>query len=466
MNSSEVCQLFFTEIAEGNYRCKCGSTRKRKKTAGYTNLMSHLKEKHPDWEQVYAEFKKSNPGKKKAAPGQIFFVNPKVIQLHSWLTWIVNRNLPLSVVETKEFRDYSCLDSIGVDTLTKYLRLVDMEIEKNLKDELPQRFGLLIDGWTEGTTHYYGLFAAYRKGTVNYQRFLTISPPFDETEYGAISQASFIVDTVEAFDRTKESILFLVGDNTNTNPATATKLGVPFIGCASHRFNLAVQSYLDTYDEIITSINNLMKVLTNVKKAGKLRMNTPLEPVTRNVTRWSSTYSMVERFFRLKEHLDQSDVDLLRHIPSGPQVVLLEALRKDLKTFDTVTKRLQLADISLLDVRLIFDELVKNYPSMSSRLGADARIVKFPYFESGICKVIDGQEEHLSLEESTILSQLKLEYIDLSDSNTETIDLVERALKKRRKKNTLYMDLTFIPPTSNVVERSFSAARYFFFYIG
>jgi hypothetical protein len=47
----------------------------------------------------------------------------------------------LSVVETKELRDYSCLDSIGVDTLTKYLGLVDMEIEKNLKDELPQRFG-------------------------------------------------------------------------------------------------------------------------------------------------------------------------------------------------------------------------------------------------------------------------------------------------------------------------------------
>jgi hypothetical protein len=71
-----------------------------------------------------------NPGKKKAAPGQIFFVNPKVIQLHSWLTWVVNRNLPLSVVETKEYRDYSCLDSIGVDTLTKYLGLVDMEIER------------------------------------------------------------------------------------------------------------------------------------------------------------------------------------------------------------------------------------------------------------------------------------------------------------------------------------------------
>ena len=150
----------------------------------------------------------------------------------------------MSFVETKEFRDYSSLDPIGVDTLAKYLGLVDLEIENTLKIELPQRFGLLIDGWTEGTTHYYGLFAAYSKGTNNYQRFLTISPPFDETEYGAVSQASFIVDTVEAYNRNKDSILFLVGDNTNTNPATAAKLGVPFIGCASHRFNLAVQVIL------------------------------------------------------------------------------------------------------------------------------------------------------------------------------------------------------------------------------
>ena len=85
MNSAEICQVFFTEFEEGKYKCTCGSTRKRNKTAGWTNLMSHLKEKHPDWEQVYADFKKDNPGKRKPAQGQIFFINPKVIQLHSWL---------------------------------------------------------------------------------------------------------------------------------------------------------------------------------------------------------------------------------------------------------------------------------------------------------------------------------------------------------------------------------------------
>jgi len=75
--------------------------------------------------------------------------------------------------------------------------------------------------------------------------------------------------------------------------------------------------------------------------------------------------------------------------------------------------------------------------------------------------VIDGQEENLCIEESELLSPFLLEVIDLSDSNTETLDIVERALKKRKTKSTLYQDLAFIPPTSNVGERCFSAARYF-----
>ena len=69
----------------------------------------------------------------------------------------------------------------------------------------------------------------------------------------------------------------------------------------------------------------------------------------------------------------------------------------------------------------------------------------------------------MCLEESELLRPFLLEIIDLSESNTETEDLVERALKKRKTKSTLYEDLSFIPPTSNVVERCFSAARYFAF---
>jgi hypothetical protein len=83
---------------------------------------------------------------------------------------------------------------------------------------------------------------------------------------------------VENINRMKEDILFLVADNTNTNPATADLLDVPFIGCASHRFNLAVQKYLEQHQNVITNIHRIMVLLSNLKKAGKLRQFTDLEP--------------------------------------------------------------------------------------------------------------------------------------------------------------------------------------------
>ena len=43
-----------------------------------------------------------------------------------------------------------------------------------------------------------------------------------------------------------------------------------------------------------------MKKLCNLKKSAQLRKSTPLRPVMRNKTRWSSTFAMVERFCERK----------------------------------------------------------------------------------------------------------------------------------------------------------------------
>ena len=105
-----------------------------------------------------------------------------------------------------------------------------------------------------------------------------------------------------------------------------------------------------------------MKTLSNVKKARKFSLNTSFEYRNSSLVILPDGAQNIQcrRFIKIKEHLDQSDANLLRHIPSGPQTILFEALWKDLNTFEIVTKQLQLADISLLDVRLIFDEMVKS----------------------------------------------------------------------------------------------------------
>jgi len=225
IDTAKACEFFFTSSVNDDgdqvFVCECGTRRKSKKGSGYTNLMSHLNDKHPNWPEIYGNFLLSNPQSAKSTSGSMFFKNPKVIKIYSWLDWVVTNNLPISCVSKKEFREYSKLEGISENTFMKYLRLVEKKIDENLKKELPDTFGLIVDGWTQGTTHYYGVFAAYRKDSKNITRFLTISPAFDETNFTAQNQADFLAELiVEIYGRSISDILFLVADNTNVNPAT------------------------------------------------------------------------------------------------------------------------------------------------------------------------------------------------------------------------------------------------------
>jgi hypothetical protein len=92
----------------------------------------------------------------------------------------------------------------------------------------------------------------------------------------------------------------LVTDNAAVNTCLADLLGIPMIGSASHhRFNLACKKYLESSEEVLQKVQSLMANLRHVNQAGKLRTKTDLEPIIRNVTRWSSTFEMLKRFFRL-----------------------------------------------------------------------------------------------------------------------------------------------------------------------
>ena len=46
-------------------------------------------------------------------------------------------------------------------------------------------------------------------------------------------------------------LLFIIADNCNTNKAVAKQLDKLFIGCASHRFNLAVKDIIGTEESLV-----------------------------------------------------------------------------------------------------------------------------------------------------------------------------------------------------------------------
>ncbi|ETK70879.1 hypothetical protein L915_21792 [Phytophthora nicotianae] len=116
-----------------------------------------------------------------------------------------------------------------------------------------------------------------------------------------------------------DDVLFLVGDNYEVNKQLANLMGVPLVGCASHRLNLAVREYLAPHEDALAEVQALMRKLRTLKQAAKLRTKsvvtllqpkTALQPVLRQDTRWSSSFTMLARYFRLYEHLSPDDEDL------------------------------------------------------------------------------------------------------------------------------------------------------------
>jgi len=182
----------------------------------------------------------------------------------------------------------------------------------------------------------------------------------------------------------------------NTNKKIAKLLGVPLIGCASHRFNLALKLYLRPYFKILDSVNNIMVKLRNIKLAARLRQQTELVAVIRNDTRWSSTYNMIKRYPELKEflpHVCPENDDFMDLILNKKETASLEKLFKELTKLQSVTEVLQSPNITMLQVRQIFDKVIMDFPETKQYLSEDAEIILFKDFESGIVKLLSNKLE-------------------------------------------------------------------------
>ncbi|KAG2984272.1 hypothetical protein PC118_g8951 [Phytophthora cactorum] len=87
---------------------------------------------------------------------------------------------------------------------------------------------------------------------------LAFSPVEPEEDLSAQSQFDLIADTMSRYNKPWEAIKFMVGDNSSVNQYIGSKEGaIPLIGCASHRFNLAVKDFLKGKDELITTVHAL-----------------------------------------------------------------------------------------------------------------------------------------------------------------------------------------------------------------
>ena len=208
----------------------------------------------------------------------------------------------------------------------------------------------------------------------------------EEGDQTAQSHCRYVVKILDIFGQPGHRIKFLAGDNCSTNQATAMQLGVPLVGCASLRFNLATGQYLREYDVEGAAVTGLMTALRTPNNRAEFRCHSNLAPVRLCATRWSSTFEMIERYMRTRDEIKMVDA-VFDLNPKGSVHRRIEELYEEMKTFNSVCKKLQQETISLADVRVLFDSMCTKFPATREHLRPSANIVHAPAFESAVVKV-------------------------------------------------------------------------------
>ncbi|OWZ07592.1 hypothetical protein PHMEG_00019995 [Phytophthora megakarya] len=167
--NSDICGVLYASLPDNYFKCKCcGTVRHQQRSSDYGNLISRLKDKHPEYETDYVAHTSSL-----AAILQSFaFVSDKIANVYHLMEWVVDRNMPLSDVD----HSMSRLKPISSKTPIKYLILVTMAVEKVIAANMPSELGIMFDSWQCLSEHYVALIAMYwRNDEMNFD-LLALAP--------------------------------------------------------------------------------------------------------------------------------------------------------------------------------------------------------------------------------------------------------------------------------------------------
>lgn len=138
------------------------------------------------------------------------------------------------------------------------------------------------------------------------------------------------------------------------------------MGFRRHRFNLAIENFLEEYYLVIGKVHIPLKVCCNVLVA-ILRHETPLTASLCNATRYSFALMMLPRYVKLLHilpcinHTDVSDL-LLSKVESTKVKPLISRL----EFFEFINVALKNSARMLQSPTVIFDGVLRSYAQMKS----------------------------------------------------------------------------------------------------
>ena len=240
---SHIVERYFTRdlTKPDSWKCICCKILTRKEGTGWTIQMNHLRSQQPEYKEgnsndtVISEY---------FSKGENLKPN-KVKNYFGWLHWVISGLKPFSFVKEPLTREYSKLEKISRNTLIIHIDKLTEVVDEKKSSSLPNKFADVIDGWTSGSTHFVGNFASYSKEYLSVgKNLLAFIPLANESCFGTQEHYDFLVFTLSVFKKDLSNIVTITGDNAEVNKSFGNKCQLPLIGCASHKFNLAVSSIL------------------------------------------------------------------------------------------------------------------------------------------------------------------------------------------------------------------------------
>ena len=142
----------------------------------------------------------------------------------------------LKFCEKKVTRLNTRLTNITSKTLKKYMFRLVGAVEQKISEigKASTQYALVLDEWTEDSTHYIGIFVSCLRTDHTappYFFLLSISPLLDETNFTATNHGNFIRSTLELFELDEENLFRIIGDNCKTNKLRADLMFVPLLRC-------------------------------------------------------------------------------------------------------------------------------------------------------------------------------------------------------------------------------------------
>lgn len=126
-------------------------------------------------------------------------------------------------------------------------------LEIIMSKKLPESFAIFFDGCLGGDTHFVNVYETFLSDHArSYEKFLlALSPMEHEEKWNANEIHESLQFVLGVFGKKVDIVVAVVGENLATNGSMSRRIGLTFIGCHSHRYNLAILEILAEHNHVM-----------------------------------------------------------------------------------------------------------------------------------------------------------------------------------------------------------------------